>query len=218
MKRYFTKFLPVDGTPKKGDIIMSTNGVCVIWGDKSFFNIQFQNEEIIKYLKEPRVAKLMLCTQDVEVGDKVTTTKDNATFFKDVVTEIRDSGIFTDGIDTDSTGLFFTNDNKFDRQFYKVVAPISTKAKWLKEGQYLEEHEVRIMYGAPVRKTYRNGETKHVLYFAHNPSVDEIDDAAHYWAEEEGSGSQYGYTLYWDEEPTFVDHVRVLCGNCDTFH
>lgn len=126
---YFAKYLPVEGEIKVGEIGLFLGQVEEITGLMK--HSAESNDKLIQKVK------LFLCSRDIQVGDKVRTTKDNINFFNDIVTEKRDNGYFTDEEDpTGSSGLFY-----YPHQIFKVTGEISPEAVWVKEGDEFDEYQ-----------------------------------------------------------------------------
>lgn len=65
MKKYFTKYLPVEGEPKEGDITLLA-GEIAPYNKIVPIGLKAANSQL-KYQK----VKLFLCSRDIQVGDKV---------------------------------------------------------------------------------------------------------------------------------------------------
>lgn len=132
MKKYFTKLIAVEGKIFEGDIVMGTNGVCVIWGNESRHGLQYYGwEESIQYLKTPRKAKLFLCSRDIQVGDMSNLGEIYRIEGDDV--SVWDK--------TDGMSLLATR-----KECFKPIREISPDATWVTENQELDESEVGILY------------------------------------------------------------------------
>lgn len=81
MKRYYVKFVPTNDKIKKDCIVMSNNGNCVFYGEKSIFNLQCYGLDIINQLKDPKVAELMLF--DKETNNQIAQVSKGAKWLKE---------------------------------------------------------------------------------------------------------------------------------------
>lgn len=68
---------------------------------------------------------------------------------------------------------------------------------------------MKTLYNYVVIKSYRNNRIYTVLKFDIIPTEDELEDAVHTWAENEGSGNNHGYTVFWDEDMYYITHTEV---------
>lgn len=123
MKKYFTKYLPVEGEIKEGDWVRSPGtGAIFVW-----------DEDLLRVEGDQKM-KLFLCSRDIQVGDRV----------YDIQSQLY--GKITEGgnlIDTynmlreDEMELIATLDP------IKVIGEISPEAAWVTEGMEFDEEEIR---------------------------------------------------------------------------
>jgi hypothetical protein len=187
MKKYFTKFLPVEGEPKRGDIVMDTEGICVYWGDRSIFGLQYRSEKMISYINKPRRAQLMLCSTELSDGDKAWTIIGNC---------------------------YDNFRSWYEKEFWiKVIAPISKGAKWLKEGQELTESQIVNIYGIDVKISNPARLQVETARFDYFPTDDDVESWSDIYLASHG-----GRGVEWNLKDVKLDHIKVLCSNCDTFH
>ena len=133
MKKYFAKYLPVEGEIKEGDYWTKE-------GRKSFSKIFDIDKKISSPLKEKypgiktkgdylkvtgaKLGKLFLCSRDIQVGDEY--YNEQFEFTKYPNKSIADS----------STEMVGENGS------YKVIGEISPDAIWVKEGDEFDEDEL----------------------------------------------------------------------------
>lgn len=128
MKKYFTKYLPVEGDVIPGDYWSSTTGMFHLVRD------QEHADKINKRrLETPQNSwyskgKLFLCSRDIQVGDEY--YNEQFEFTKYPNKSIADS----------STEMVGENGS------YKVIGEISPDAVWVKEGDKFDEDEVKESY------------------------------------------------------------------------
>lgn len=114
MKTYFTKYLPVEGEIKEGDKVFNTFGEIVVTSDGH------------KYIKEWKLAKLFLCSRDIQIGDKVEIS-DSLSKYWDLESE---------------------NDVRIakDKGFYKVIGEVSPEATWITEGMEFDRNDFQMIW------------------------------------------------------------------------
>lgn len=120
--KYFTKYIPVEGRPEPGDIIIKDGKLSKV-GCHGLGSAT-------KWKK----AKLFVCSRDIEVGDKV--NGDIDAFNLGIVTKI-------EGV------VAWVKENTTNREedwmkssLYKVVGEVSPGAIWVKEGDEFEREEL----------------------------------------------------------------------------
>ena len=131
MKKYYTKYLPIEGEIKVGEICLITDEDGLI-GFLPFKQIYVDEGGIL-----PKKVELFLCSRDIKIGDhamELLTTGDYDTFQIDTENDIYDDMI-ADG-----------------RQF-KVIGKVSKKATWVKDGDEFDENEIQLLY----HETYSYG-------------------------------------------------------------
>ncbi len=121
MKLYFTKYLPVEGDIKIGDTFFTRHfrlGECVS-----------EEQSVGLKEKDAKLAKLFLCSRDIQVGDKLTGWS-NKTYHIAIEEDIE----------------LFKNAGVTD-DIFKVIGEISPDAIWVKEGDEFEEEDLQgILY------------------------------------------------------------------------
>jgi hypothetical protein len=124
-RTFFTKFLAVEGVPENGDVIMSSNGVCVVTGGKARFGLPLYNFAYIKEnIKNYRKAGLFLCSLN----------------FSEVF-------MHYDGIELKKEPYPFEEDGNIENWLGTIGAvhgEVSPEALWVKEGQYYWKSDFEI--------------------------------------------------------------------------
>ena len=118
-KKYFTKYLPVEGEIKEGDRYFRDGSLVIIAARKSDIEYCNNNPSIEK-------VKLFLCSRDIQVGDKyLEHTQINPDRYQEFV---------------------FTLDDKLDgfepENSFKVIGEVSPEAIWVTEGMEFDEEEL----------------------------------------------------------------------------
>lgn len=141
MKPYFTKYLPLDGEIKDGDLIRGDNG-------EIFPARWIPKNTTQKY-------KLFLCSRDIQIGDVFRSTRTNPT--KDLISlqlpEPVENGAFP-------LYCYYTNDGEYIQwvpynEGYKIIGEISPEAIWVKEeGMDFDEDEIYKAMWSPKFKTF----------------------------------------------------------------
>lgn len=124
MKKYFTKYLPIEGEIKEGDWYKSK-----FRSENKFFHYeQWKDDRTTYFGNNPKEdvlfkVKLFLCSRDIQVGDEYYNSmgyKVDHTWDEEA---IQDSKDFPDDI-------------------FKVIGEISPDAIWVKEGDEFDEDEL----------------------------------------------------------------------------
>lgn len=120
MKKYFAKYLPVEGKIKEGDLCIGE--------DEG--GLRIHECKKISYCEKIgcKKVKLFLCSRDIQVGDEY--YNEQFEFTKYPNKSIADS----------STEMVGENGS------YKVIGEISPDAVWVKEGDKFDEDEVKESY------------------------------------------------------------------------
>lgn len=116
---YFTKYLPVEGEIKEGDIVQGVSGY--FYQVKDIFHdagkaTSIKGESLL--LSQLQKVKLFLCSRDIQVGDKYR---------------------ITDGFGTDGIEFEFKEGQPKRTSAFKVIGEISPAAVWIKEGDEVDE-------------------------------------------------------------------------------
>jgi hypothetical protein len=126
MKTYFAKYLPVEGELKEGDI--------TYWdSNEGYFSKQFV--KVAKSFETHAIAsgwkkfKLFLCSRDIQVGDKVFSSKVSYLTQDETIT-------------VDEYNITICR----EEEDFKVIGEISPEATWVKEGDEFDESQF-IRYG-----------------------------------------------------------------------
>ena len=133
MKKYFAKYLPVEGEIKEGDMYIT-------YPD---FKIVRQCEDASYSFTKCKKVKLFLCDKDIQVGDKIR-------LFSNLNEEI---------IVPKSFMLREKGERVIDARIssFKVIGEVSPKATWVKEGdkfKYPIECTLPMMKDAGAHKAY----------------------------------------------------------------
>ncbi len=138
-KKYFAKYLPVEGEIKEGDLV--TNNVA-IWEHK--------NSDKHKYGTHKKV-KLFLCSRDIQVGDKIQNIHDPLKYEwatarakveghclrHDFIAEWYDPE-FSDNDEDNHFAAYSSN-----KDWFKVIGEISPDATWIRENdEFDKDHDV----------------------------------------------------------------------------
>lgn len=141
MKKYFVKYLPVEGELESGDItkLGTVTYTCgsepdrdddvVYIRDKEGKEGGYWNDFNIKKLK------LFLCSRDIQVGDKISTIFDNRVCHGIIKDDLDKKWL----IESSFTGVKIDKDKSF-----KVIGEISLDAIWVTEGMEFDEDEINI--------------------------------------------------------------------------
>lgn len=125
-KKYFTKYLPVEGEIKEGDTILYNNRLATATHISYVIKFIDETENTVLdtqiQIDSRKKIKLFLCSRNIQIGDKV---------FHD--TNVQNSGFTW----TDS------HNNKMRKDdVYKVIGEISRETTWVKEGDEFDENEL----------------------------------------------------------------------------
>lgn len=126
MKKYFAKYLPVEGEINIGDKYFTKRGVLHSCGIKP-------NSEMLNPEESLKKAKLFLCSRDTQVGDKVKWSEHNPD--KPWLTQF--------GTETTIMNLGGLEPHP---AWVKVIGEISPEATWVKEGDEFDENQLQIKY------------------------------------------------------------------------
>lgn len=146
MKKYFAKYLPVEGEIKEGDYWIG-DGISI---PKQATRLEEKASEAaqkafgIKYrkdflkLKNAKKVKLFLCSKDIQVGDK---------FF--------DERFLGEEFEVESEcHLHKLTDGKR----FKIIGEISPNATWVKEGDEFDEEDIFMTYVDDAGTVWKNTE------------------------------------------------------------
>jgi hypothetical protein len=120
MKKYFAKYLPVEGEPKEGDMVIYKE---VGWTE----NYEEALKAAVYGDPIPIKVKLFLCSRDIQVGDEVHIPYPSG--------EVR--------IKPTEASIIAIGNVAAKNNGYKVVGEISPEATWVKEGDEFNEEEVK---------------------------------------------------------------------------
>lgn len=119
MKKYFAKYLPIERDIPEWMLKQSEQLAREIRGED---------------VQHERKVQLFLCSRDIQVGDKVTFFDGVNMRDKLVVESLHEGG----GVLKKPTVTVVAPTN----QIFKVIAPITPQALWVKEGDEFEEEEI----------------------------------------------------------------------------
>lgn len=141
MKRYFTKYIPVEGEVKEGDICYFTQfkefGTAkMISGELCFVSFPQEGKgsltsPISRNLDDKRPYKLFLCSRDIQVGDDIQHTSGENGVCDEI---IGDALHFSGDIEGHYSSI---------NQWFKVIGEISSDAVWVSEGIEFDEDEIQ---------------------------------------------------------------------------
>jgi len=123
MKKYYAKYLPIEGNLEIGDI--------TFWdSNEGYFSKQFVrvSESFINHAYGCRWKKyeLFICSRDIQIGDhamELLTTGEYDTFQIDTENDIYDDMIA-------------------DKKQFKVIGKVSKEALWVKDGDEFDDDEL----------------------------------------------------------------------------
>lgn len=140
--KYFTKFIPVEGEIKEGDIIRSeTFGILkMIERIGSFFDcvrLESKNARLTANPDKCKKVKLFLCSRDIEVGDKITLDGiEFATYegndYDSSWEELVINGFKVIG-EISSAALNYVNEGDIDESLLEFYGPDTDPEGWVKE-------------------------------------------------------------------------------------
>ena len=221
---YFAKFLPVEGEIKDGDWTIDKNIlsspdrqlVQILKVDYPETNYKSGKTETGTYssagLDKLQKVKLFLCTNDIQVGDKIRSSSyirvekwpsgkplhingNSHDLSKKLEVKEFNTGEYGHDIMTVEGVLVFKG------SAFKVIGEISKDAIWIKEGDVFEEEEVEV---------YRNPNFND----PDSMTSDEYNRARIRWK------SYFGHPRFQDNEVFKINqvYIKVKCKNCLTFH
>jgi hypothetical protein len=123
MKAYFAEWLPVEGEIKRGDRYFDKSGVLQHLSDKVQLSL------LPNINKSGKLAKLFLCSRDIQVGDKC------------FCLSVEEGNVRNPNMWIDPWRIRGKGDNC--TTCIKVIGEISPEAKWVKEGDEFNENEWR---------------------------------------------------------------------------
>lgn len=124
MKKYYTKYLPVDGEIKIGEICLVTDD------DGSTAFLPFKQVYVDEGGILPKKVELFLCSRDIQIGDhamELLTTGEYDTFQIDTENDIYDDMIA-------------------DKRQFKVIGKVSKEALWAKDGDEFDDNEINLQW------------------------------------------------------------------------
>lgn len=134
MKKFFAIYLPVKGEIKEGDWFQDEHGnfyICVKHINGRMYGSGYA-EAVNK--KKAKLAKLFLCSRDIQVGDEIFCPA-----MQRANEKVPDAGInpyFTINTEEERQSAFGTKS-------IKVIGEISPEAIWVKEGDEFDEEQVQ---------------------------------------------------------------------------
>lgn len=135
MKKYFAKYLPVEGEIMNGDLVYDVEGAYGVVENVNrpldFVRVRYEKSFYSDSLKTNlKKVKLFLCSRDIRVGDKV-----KHLIGKEVeVYKINKNEVLI------QDGVNIVHVLKGD--LFKVIGEISPNAKWVKEGDEFDKEEL----------------------------------------------------------------------------
>ncbi len=167
MKKYFCKYLPVEGEIKEGDMV--SDGVVVVENlprrHKRLTKAQKQGKDSLKKVK------LFLCSREVMIGDKVRAND-----------RIDHEYVLT------AKHLDKMEEFELEHLLFKVIGEISPDATWVKEGDEFDEddiEQVSELYGwnkeyntdKDFQKFFDKSLSKTCTHFIYEGETDWLDEA-----------------------------------------
>lgn len=195
MKKYFIKYLPVEGEIKHGDLVYDTVNpnfrielfVCRIDGD-----VLYDERGFVRNKEHCKPVKLFVCCQDIKIGQLFYHSSD-------LLTSILVTDTNIDHLRSRIEHEKETRNNKID-YFFTVMGQISPEAIWVKEGDEFEEDEIKLVN----RDFYKCICVEKLGY------EDEL--CPHY----NGGVNKHVDGCYRKEQIPWV--YKIKCGMCKTFH
>jgi hypothetical protein len=131
MKKYFAKYLPVEGNIKDRDYYIDDN------------NEVWQHKKELCFTPPGRKAILFLCSKEVSLGDEIYYKGFSSRIEKGNFHSIAKSEDGDDFIDItpDNRGIGILINHE-DNGLCKPIGEISLKATWVKEGDEFDEDEI----------------------------------------------------------------------------
>lgn len=134
MRKYFTKYLPVEGEIFQNNQFLFKGNLYKA-GQIDQDRIEDFNHDKTFPLSQCKKVKLFLCTSEIKVGDEVM----DFYFNKGIFTEEEER---PEWIIVTYNGITTSEDRK---NTFKVVGEVSTDAVWVTDRMEFNEHEVRLM-------------------------------------------------------------------------
>lgn len=128
--KYFAKYLPVEGAIKEHDLVFKDSqlGTVVhIYPDGEAFEVELFKDHVSQGVetcpaKRVRLARLFLCSRDIQVGDKTNLG----------IVEFASQDLHTPVFEYQVNGKSYWG--TLHPEIYKVIGEISSQATWVKEG------------------------------------------------------------------------------------
>jgi len=139
MKKYFVRYLPVDGEVKEGDRWSGVSNDVRFTSPYRWNHTDDKDDLLDPEVSDVKPVKLFLCTVDIQVGDDIKkdyggTTRDSKVFKQRNDTLVKLEGYY-DWHDLSKLG---------EKGFYKIVGVVSPNATWVKPLDEFEEEEIKI--------------------------------------------------------------------------
>ena len=132
--KYFAKYLPVDGEIKKNDIALKPS---FEWRrldntpeiEPPYFEKVIEGEDTTNM----KLAKLFLCSRDIQIGDKVI-HEDNPSLGIKVIKTIEEGVV-----------SFEQGGKTHDHNLIKIIGEISPEATWVREEDEFTDNDVKFV-------------------------------------------------------------------------
>lgn len=191
-KKYFVKYLPVDGKVEAGDMCMyyCSDGIQVArytYEKKGQLYI-IHGDIRIEYNGEKK-AKLFLCSRDIQVGDKnIWLIVDNLLFKGVTAAKLNEHGVLCTTIENAKDTPIDINPGDF-----KSIGEISPDVVWINEREEFDENQIEFTL------------FKHIPYY--------ID-----WTEAVTENTYLQTKNRHKSADVENKAIRILCPTCKTYH
>lgn len=136
--KYFTEYIQTEGPIVEGDMIAFEGNMNDI--------LMFGKEVIPPAKWSDKKVKLVLCTRDIQVGDKIQyLSRDGEMWFEGILDKIEGEYIFLkeDRFMDDYHMSYLLKDA------YKVIGKVSSQAVWVTKGMEFDTSELAYVMGEP---------------------------------------------------------------------
>lgn len=203
MSTYFTKYLPVEGEIKNGDLYFQTyqkNQIGIAQIPK-----EYDNPHVCYYDGFQKV-KLFLCSRDI--------TFDNYQLNLDYSEDFLQSEYIKYSDDVSFEQWFNSNIKYIQSIAFKVIGEVSTEATWVTEGMEFNEEDIKLVNGVNVMYYTRASKSTTVIIIPpyEKYTEDILSDELQYWLD---NPDQYGITSAKIVGQPFVHNImiKVQCGH-----